>query len=249
MYRFLRIMVLISLLFVCGCSSKSNKKYRIAIDMSWYSLDTMEKGQNITGFSRELLEQMAISENMNIELIPVNWDYLMEGLQKKSYDAILSSLPPLLIYQELYQFSDLYLATGPCIVLRIDESIRNLNDLAGKEIAIQQGDLQAMQVIQKIPDILIRNYDVIPKALNDTVRQNIDGVCFSALGAWSYCRDLYKDTLHVVIGPLNQAGLRLVTEKDANSTLIKMFNRTLKEQKSSGKYQKLLEKWSLGPEG
>ena len=249
MRRLFHLSYLIILLFFFGCSSAPSKKYRIAIDMSWYSLDTMEKGQNITGFSREILEQMAILEKMEIELIPVNWDYLMEGLLKKNNDAILTSLPPLVIYQDVYQFSDLYLATGPCIVLRLGESIKNLSDLNGKEIAIQYGDLQSMQVLQRIPNILIRNYDMIPKALNATVHDQIDGVCISALGAWSYCRDLYSDSLHVVLGPLNDSGLRLVTTKDSSKFLIRKFNHTIRELKTSGKYSMLLEKWSLGPQG
>lgn len=249
MTRLFRFIFLIVILFTSGCSTTPAKKYRIAVDMSWYSLDTMEKGQNINGLTREILEKMAILENMNIELIPVNWDYLMEGLMKKNYDAILTSLPPLVIYQDLYLFSDLYLSTGPCVVLRLDESIKTLNDLNGKEIAIQQGDLQSMQVLQRIPNILIRNYDMLPKALNATVNEQIDGVCFSAIGAWSYCRDLYKDSLHVVIGPLNDAGLRMVVVKDGNRDLIKKFNRTIKELQSTDEYNALLEKWSLGPKG
>ena len=229
-----------------GCSSShSAKPYRIAVDVSWYPLEMMGKENNVLGFSRELLEVIAKENNVSFDFITMNWDSLEIKLKEKKYDAILSSLQPLPFYEEVYQFSELYLQTGPVIVMRNGTRVKDLNVLKGKEIAVQRGSTSGVRILEKIPDVIIRVYDSIPRALNDTVNEVIDGAILDNLIATSYCYDIYQGQLEIVTPPLDQEGLRMVVLYDQNEYLMKIFDKTLSSLKKNGKYQKLLQKWQL----
>jgi len=45
--------------------------------------------------------------------------------------------------------------------------------------------------------------------------------------------------------PLTNEGLRLITARNKNGSLIKAFNQEIHRLKQSGEYQKMLDKWGL----
>jgi polar amino acid transport system substrate-binding protein len=227
----------------CG-SNKPNTGYLIGIDANWYPLDFMGKEKNIYAFSNELLQEIAKKTSMKISTIQMNWDNLFPGLQKEQCDAVLSSLYPYLFNKKKYDFSDLYLNTGPVLVVPYSSKATSLDMLNGKEIAVQ-ADSSDADFLEIHPGIIIRTYDTIPNALNAIVEENLDGALVDVLIAESYCQDIYHGQLKIATPPLNDAGLRLVALHGHDATLIKNFNKGLKELKHSGEYKKLQKKWSL----
>lgn len=198
----------------------------------------------VMGFSSDLLQEIAALEKLQLAKINVNWDSLLEGLEKGKYEAILSSMQPHLFYQKTYDFSDLYLQTGPVLIVGSSSPITDLSQLNGKEIAVQSGSSSVL-LLAPYPGIIIRTYDSIPRALDDIASQTIDGAIVNGPEASAYTQDLYRGRLKVVTKPLNDAGLRLMTLHDKNTNLVKAFNRGLMKLKENGKYDKLLHKWSL----
>ncbi len=232
-------------LITIGCSKPPPPSYRIGIDPTFYPLDDMGKGKNILGYTRELLEIIAKDQNLSFELITVSWDVLESGLKEKKYQAILSSLQPLPFNKEIYHFSDLYLATGPVLIMRYGTDLDQENELQGKEIAVQAGSITSIRALEKFPGIIIRTYDSIPSALNDAAAFNIDGAIVGNLGAKSYVQDLYYKKLQIMTPPLDDEGLRLIALIGRDQSLFAKFNKSLESMKKSGKYQELLQKWNL----
>ena len=91
----------------------------------------------------------------------------------------------------------------------------------------------------------MRDYDSIPKALNDIVDGTVDGAIVDILSAVAYCQDLYQGKLKIVTDPLNNEGLRMLTLKDQAHDFLLHFNHGLEKLKTSGAYDKLLYKWNL----
>ena len=236
-----------SLLCVClfACSGPRVKtERRIGVDQSWFPLLLAGRENSVTGFSTELLKEIGKLEKISITKITVNWDNLVEGLQAGKYDAILSSIPPYIFNQQIYDFSELYLPTGPVLVMPIKSSFDSFAKLSGKEIGIVP-DTKGALLLEKYPAILIRSYDSIPKALNDIVHGAIDGALIDNLSAIAYCQDLYQTELKIVSPPLTTEGLRLITLHGQASDLLLRFNRGLDKMKTTKAYDKLLMKWNL----
>lgn len=233
--------LLLLLLAACG-GGGSSYDYRVAMDPDWYSLG-YQGTSAITGFSEELLQEIGRSEKIKFAKMNVSWDNLLEGLNKKQYEAILSTLEPYNFRQNRYTFSDLYLKTGPVLVVSAQSNVKTLDDLAGKEIALTN-DAYA-PLIEKTPGIIIRNYTQDAKALNDIASQKIDAALVSCLVASAYVNDIYKGQLKIITPPLNNEGLRLVALQGEHPELVEKFNKGLEKLKASKRYDALVKKWSL----
>lgn len=236
--------VFLTLLILVGCSSNTDTGRKVGVDPSWYPLNFGKLDNNVTAFSTELLTKIGSTEKIPFVKVTVNWNELMEGLQKDKYEAILTSMPPYIFNEKLFDFSAVYLPLGPVLVVPMNSTINSLETLDGKEIAVADGLSNAV-MLEKSQGVLIRNYDSIPKALNDLAAGTIDGVMIDSLSAVAYTRDLYQGVLKIATPPLNDAGLRLVTKRGAAPDLIKAFNKGLSKLQKDGSYNKLLDKWNL----
>ena len=243
MRRFFVLFFLI-LATLSSCGGTSNGGRKVGVDASWYPLQMGGLDNNVTAFSTELLTDIGRSQKIPFVKVTVNWDDLMEGLQKDKYEAILSSMPPYIFNQKDFDFSELYLPLGPVLVVRPDSSIHSLNNLNGQEIAVIAGSGNDL-LLEKSEGVLIRYYTSIPQALDDIVNETIDGAVIDILTAVAYCRDLYQNKIKVATPPLNENGLRLITKHNTATDLIKGFNAGLKKLKKNGSYDKLLAKWQL----
>jgi polar amino acid transport system substrate-binding protein len=243
-YRFLCV-VFTGLIFLSGCSGKSKSKvHTVALDNEWTTLQVPGRQSNLTGFATELLQRIGQLENINLVKVTVSWDNLLPGLLNKKYEAILSSMGPYIFNQQQFDFSELFLKTGPVLVVLSSSPITSLKALGGKEVAVMPDSTGAL-ILEKYPGVLIRHYASAPQAFNDVIKGVIDGAIVDILTATAYCQDIYHGELAIVTPPLNDTGLRLVTLYHVKPDLIEKFNEGLDQLKSSGEYDKLLEKWGL----
>jgi polar amino acid transport system substrate-binding protein len=241
-----KIFILFSLCFLLfnSCGQRIRPVYRIGVDPTWYHLELMGKEKNLLGFSTDLLKEIGMLKKINIELIMRSWDNLAEGLKEESYAAILSTITPYLFNRETYDFSDIYLSTGPVLIVSASSSVTSLKEMEGKEVAIQRGS-QNEPLFEKYPGVLLRIYDSIPQALNDVAKQVIDGAIVDILTAEGYVQDIYHGELKIATPPLNKEGVRLITLHGKEAKLIENFNEGLRELKENGVYSQLARKWSL----
>lgn len=228
-----------------GCSQKeSATEYQVAMDSSWYPLLLEGKENNVTAFSTELLQKIDRNEHLLMTKVTVSWNTLVGGLKEGKYNAILSSMFPYPSTQETFDFSELYLATGPVLVMATSSPFISFSHLSNKEIAVMP-DSKGTGILEKYPSILIRNYSSTAQALNDVSQGIIDGALVNNLIAIAYCQDLYEGKLQIVTPPLNQEGLRLVTLRGKAPELIDAFNEGLESLQRSKEYDQLLQKWHL----
>lgn len=234
----------VCVLFCFSCSVTDETHYKVARDPSWYPLNLMGKGASVLGFTDDVVREIAEEKDLPISLYLSSWASLEEGLKQKRFDAIISPIPPILGFEKAYSFSDPILLLGPVLLVHVHTIVNSLDDMKGKEIAIQTGSSEVF-VLEKLPDINIRNYDSLPKALEDLAAEKIDGVLMPILPATSYVHDLYLGQLKIVTPPLTQEALRLITLKDEYPRLLSAFNKGLQELQSTNQYKDLLKKWYL----
>ena len=241
-----RLWSLFCLLILASCGGKQSAlDYKVALDPAWYSVELPGKESALTAFSTELITAIGEKENIKIEVFQNSWNNLMFGLQKNDYQAISSPMQPYLFYEKLYLFSDIYLETGPVIVVQESSSIKNLSELGGLEVGIVRGSSNAL-ILEKYPTILQRSYDSVPAAFNDLSNNNIQAVIVDVLTADAFTRDLYHGQLKIASQPLVEQGIRLVGLQQNSEKLIQKFNRGLARLKKDGTYSKIAKKWGLG---
>jgi polar amino acid transport system substrate-binding protein len=239
------IFLLLSFLAVSCGDNVQGKVVWIARDPSWYPLNMMGKGDNLLGFTDELLYSIAQEEGIHVELVMTSAAGIFTGLEEGKYTGVISFLIPDSMNQQAYSFSEIYYPMGPVLVVEKSSTIKSLADLKGKILGIQTGSSFAFD-IASYPDISVTPYENILFALENLSKGQIDGVIMDSIAADVYTSSYYKGKLEIASPILTPGGMRLLVLKgDGGQDLLALFNEGLHKMKDSGKYEALVEKWSL----
>lgn len=228
----------------CGGGKTKQYDYQIAYDPEWYALESPGREPSITNFTLDLIEAIGKIERVSIGVYERSWSNLMYALQEGECDAICSTMQPYLFYEKLYNFSDLYLVTGPVLVIPFKAPVLPLDKMSGKIIGIQQSSNAAI-ILEKYPGIIQRTYDSIQSAFTDITTGDIDGAIADILSAEAFTQDLFQGQLKIASPPLTPEGIRILALRNHSPELIKIFNRGLARLKENGKYAALAKKWKL----
>ena len=230
-------------ILLTACATKE-KTYRVGVDPSWYPLRISGKESYIYAFSNELLEAIGQEERIHFVRINRTWDNLMDGLEKGHYEAMLSSMVPHIFLEKRFSFSNLFLQTGPVLVLPAGREESLLKDMKGKEIAVDSLSTE-VALLKQFPEVTIHYYPSIPLGFDELLSGNYDGLTIGNLQARSYLRDLYRGRVVIATEPLSEEGLRLITLKGEKGFLVERFNQGLEKLRKSGKLEQLMKKWEI----
>ena len=242
------LLLFLSILFQsCGCGSGQRHGFlRIGIDSEWYPIDFGPQQAYVNGYTEDLLLEIARYSGIEFEKVEANWDSLLDGLREKKYDAVLTSLPPSPFNTAKYDFSHPFLDLGPVLIIPVDGSHTDLGQMKGELVGLIAGD-PASLILQRYPEVIMRNFRSIPDLLNAVASGEIEGALLNKIPAVNYVDDLYAGKLKIVSQPLTDAGIRLIAAKGKSEHLLRDFNKSLKSLKKKKKLQSLLKKWNLDP--
>jgi polar amino acid transport system substrate-binding protein len=217
---------------------------RIGIDPEWYPIDFGPQQAYVNGFTEDLLLEIAGYSGIEFERVDANWDTLLEGIWGKKYDAVITSLPPYIFNVAKYDFSHNFLDLGPVLIVPVNARHTELSQMKGELVGVITGD-PASLLLQKYPDVILRNYPSIPDLLGALANGEIEGALLNRIPAVNYIADLFAGQLKIASPPMTDAGLHLVAAKGKHEPLIKAFDRSIDQFKKKKKLQTLLKKWNL----
>ncbi len=220
-----------------------NKVYYLARKSTIYPLEFTGVERNVAAFTDDLIAAVGKAMNLTIDIVVVQVSDEMRVLNDEYYDAVLTALLPTPINQENYAFSDPLIRLGPVLVLKSTSTITSLKQLAGQIVGVDTGFL-GLHEVQKIPNIVLIQYDSISTALDNLMNDNINAAVIDAWPAYVFTLSFYKDKLKVVTAPLTPEGIRVVARIEEEH-FIEQFNQGLEEIRKNGTYQRLIDKWGL----
>lgn len=227
-----------------SCTSGKKVTYRVGIDSNWYPLNLDAFQPYVNGYTDDLL--LEISRYTGIEWVRLDapWDALLDGLNSKKYDAVLTSLPSYNFNLAKYDFSKNFLDLGPVLIIPVNAHSHDLTKLSNEVVGVVKGD-PAVLLLQKYPEIIVRKYNTVPDLLNAVATGSLEGALLDRLAACGYVRDLYAGRLKISSESLTDAGLHLASPKGQQKHLIELFDQTLLQLKKQKKLKALQKKWQL----
>lgn len=237
-------LLLFSVFITQGCGKQEPKVYQIGIDQSFFPLNLSGEGINVFAFSTELLQEIANIQKTKLQRINLSWDNLVESLYLKKSDGIFSSAPPNLINNTKFSFSNPFLKTGPVLIVPIQTGKVSLEDLAGGIVAMGKTN-DELDLMKNYPAVEFVFYDSFIDALDGVAQGKYTACLVPILPAHAFLKDLFQSSLMISSNVLTSGALRLVTIKDQDETLLKIFNDGLAELQKNGTYDALITKWSL----
>ena len=213
---------------------------RVGVDPNWYPINFGPQVAYVNGYTEDLLLEMARYGGIAFELIPANWDTLLDGLQGKKYDAILTSMPPYEYNVAKYDFSKNFLDLGAVLIVPTASKQDDLSQMEGHRVGIIVNDAAAL-ILERYSSVLVSTYSSIPDLLDALAAGEIQGAVLPRIPAIHFVADLYQGKIKVVGAPMTDLGLHLVAPKGRGKEFCKILE-TLRKRKV---LDPLLKKWSL----
>lgn len=91
------------------------------------------------GFDMAVIKAIGEAEGFEVKIVNMEFKSLVASLATGSLDAVIAGMTVTPDRQQSVDFSDSYYTAKQCIVIPADSEIKNLADLNGKKIGVQEG--------------------------------------------------------------------------------------------------------------
>jgi arginine/lysine/histidine/glutamine transport system substrate-binding/permease protein len=217
------------------------KVLKVATEPAFAPFEFQGKDGQLEGFDIDLMRAIAQAEGKEVKFEALPFDGIIPALQAKTIDAAISSITITAERQKTIDFSNPYFKAGLAIAVNKDNNtVKNLDDLKGKRIAVQIGTTGA-KTAKGVPDAKISTFDSAPLSLQELQNGNVDAVINDA-----------PVTLYAISqGNINNVKVtgQLVTEEfygiavPKSSPNLQTINQGLRTIIDNGTYAKIYKQW------
>ena len=229
-----------------GKEDGDGKKWIVATDTVFKPFEYKNEKGEFVGIDVDILKAIAEDQNFNYELQSLGWDGAVAAVQAGQADAIIAGAT---IKQERIDagwiFSDAYYQATQSVVVPEDSSIKSLDDLKGKHVAVKNGTAGADYAndLKDKYDFKVTVFEDSPTMYQDVIAGNSDA-CFEDTPVMKFTIKENGLALKVLEGSENSgAGYGLAVMDSNKQEFLDMFNKGLANIKANGTYDEIIQKY------
>ncbi|GLF83925.1 MULTISPECIES: transporter substrate-binding domain-containing protein [Bacillus] len=246
----LLIMGLIVVLVMAACGSKSDSgsgegkgTYKIGIDTTYPPFE-FEKGGNYEGIDVDLINAIAKDQGFKVKLEAMDFSGIIPAMQAGQLDVGMGGMSITDERKKKVDFSDPYFDAGLTVVVKKDSSIKSINDLKGKKLAVKNGTTGAKFAADNADKY---GYEVVqfndsPSMFQEVSNGNADAL-IEDYPVITYAIAQQDLKLKTVGDRLNGDQYGISVMKGKNQDLLKKINKGLENLKKNGEYDKIIDKY------
>jgi len=229
-------------------SSVAGKTYVIGTDTTFAPFEFRDAGGDLTGIDMDIIRTIAKNQGFSVEIKSLGFNAALQALSSNQVDGVIAGMSITEPRKQIYDFSDPYFESGvQMAVAKNNTDIKGYEDLKGKTVTAKtgsEGETFAKSIAGK--------YGFTVKSLDQSATMYELVKSGNAVA-------VFDDYPVLAYGISQNNGLKSVTEKEKggsygfavnkgrNPELLKAFNTGLADLKSSGEYQKILDKYLKDP--
>lgn len=223
-------------------ADESSKVYRFAGDHNHPPYEYVNNKDEFIGFNIDIIEAVAKDQNINIEIIPMEWNSAISSLNRGDIDGIIG-MSKSEKREKLFDFVSPSLILEEVIFSRTENvTINTLEDLEGLKVAYQVND-KSQEHALKIRKVVAMPKEDQESALMALKNKEVDAVLGTRLvGIYHLQKNNLMDQIQVVGDPINTSEYGMVVSKD-NIELHKKLEEGLINIKKDNLYDRTYNKW------
>lgn len=211
----------------------------VCTDTPYFPMEYIDESGNYTGFDIELMRAVAEDLGLEMTVSEPGWDAITGGLafEAGECDVAASSITITAERAEVIDFSAPYFLSEQSLLVRDDSGIASIDDLAGKEIAVQTGTTGHYYAQDEAPEgTIIVEFPDPDSPWLALESGDVDGVMndLVATQGWSSSRTGYS-----IVGTFEPEEYGLAT-KDAPN-LLAALDASLAKLRADGTYDRIFE--------
>lgn len=245
MNRIVTMCLLLAVFCCCTVSSAAEKKDTLIVGMElayppFEMTDT--KGQP-SGVSVDLANALGASLGMKVQILNMSFDGLIPSLKTGKIDVIISSMTATPERAQSIDFSDAYLQTGLCLLVRKESPVQGIADLdkAGMTVAVKKGTTGHAYAGKQLKHAKVLVLDKEAAAVLEVVQGKADAFIYDQMSTYSNWQR-NQQTTRAILKPFQQESWAIGIRK-GNDPLKTRINTFLKEYRAAGGFEKLGDTW------
>ena len=243
-------LLLILSIFIAACGSKDTtdekekggKVYKVGVDTTYPPFEFKE-GNDYKGIDIELINAIAKNQDFKIELSPMDFGGIIPAMQANQLDVAIAGMSITDDRKKVVDFSTPYFDAGLTVVVKKDNtSIKSVENLKGKKIAVKKGTTGAKYAQDNAAKlgITVVQFNDSPAMFQEVSNGNADAL-IEDYPVISYAIAQKDLGLKIVGDRLNGDQYGIAVLKGQNADLLKKINNGLAELKKDGTYDKIIK--------
>jgi two-component system sensor histidine kinase EvgS len=197
---------------------KQHPRLRVAINENLMPISFFDSEGRFRGIGADVLEKVSLRTGLQFDIRPTkSVAEMLEWIRTGQVDLVAGISPSIEREAEL-QFTRPFLTSPNVLVTRVEPGNPvTLDDMAGKTLAVTQGNSAGEFIRQQFPQIRLVNAPLTADAMESVVQGKADGGINSLIGARYMISRLYRGRLQVTttVG-VDPARSTLATGRDAS---------------------------------
>lgn len=233
--------ILIILLLLTGCT-RSKDELIMVTEAGFAPYEFYENGE-IVGVDVEIAKEIAKKLNKKLVIKDVDFNSIISELKSGKADFAAAGMSINEERKKQVDFTIEYTISNQVVVVRQDSSIKDINDIKDKKIAVQLGTVADSYLTENYPNAEINRFKKFLVAANDVKTKKSDCLVMDLLPAQELVKS--NSELKILDGILFQDKYGMAV-KLGNEELLKEINEVLEElieNKKIEEYILLYSRW------
>jgi len=215
----------------------------VGMELSYPPFEMTDTKGQPSGVSVDLARALGTALGMEVKIQNISYDGLIPSLKTGKIDLIISSMTATLERARSIDFSDPYLQTGLCLLVRKASPIQGIADLdkAGVTVAVKKGTTGHNYASKKMKRARVLVLDKEAAAVLEVVQGKADAFIYDQMSTYSNWQH-NRQTTRALLVPFQQEEWAVGIRK-GNDPLKARVNKFLKEYRLQGGFERLGDIW------
>lgn len=215
----------------------------IGMELAYPPFEMTDKAGKPSGVSVDLATDLAKSLGRPVVIQNTAFDGLIPALKTGKIDLVISSMTATDERAKSIDFSDPYLSTGLCLLLKKDSSAKGIADLdrAGVKVAVKKGTTGHLYAANRLKKAQILVLDKESAAVLEVSQGKADAFIYDQMSTFqNWQRN--KTTTRAVLEPFQRESWAVGIRKGNDELKIRV-NAFIKEYRAKGGFEQLGDRY------
>ncbi|NTV48219.1 MAG: transporter substrate-binding domain-containing protein [Geobacteraceae bacterium] len=230
-------------LFGTGFGAEKKDTLIVGMELAYPPFEMTDTKGQPTGVSVDLAKALGTALGIHVQIQNMSYDGLIPSLKTGKIDLIISSMTATAERAQSIDFSDPYLQTGLCLLVRKNSTVQGVSDLdkAGMTVAVKKGTTGHSYASKQLKHARVLVLDKEAAAVLEVVQGKADAFIYDQMSTYSNWQR-NQQTTRALLKPFQQESWAVGIRK-GNDPLKIRINAFLKEYRATGGFERLGDTW------
>lgn len=226
-----------------GCGAEGGPRpLLVGMNLAYPPFEMTDGEGRPAGLSVDLAEALGRELGRPVEIVNMPFEHLVSALRAGRVDVVISSMTATPERAEVIRFSDPYVRTGLCLLLRKDGEVRSLEQLRepGARVVVMRGTTGQLWAEKELPGATMLVVDREDAAVLDVLQGRADAFIFDQIAVYRHAQR-HPDELRADLRPIRTEEWAVGLRRD-DDALAAQVNAFLAKYRAAGGFETLGEK-------